>query len=91
MIYLRSTAAIYETARAQMDAARGLPANGQVTSFMPAASAPADSQGRVLLGLRESDLTAPGAGDMLSQLLASGAVEQITAAVYLAAVPSPDA
>lgn len=89
MIYLRSNAVVYEAARAQMDAARGLPSRGQMTSFTPAASAPTDAQGRVMLGLRESDLTAPGAEGLLEQLMASGAVEEIDAATYLAAMPAP--
>ena len=89
MIYLRSNAVVYEAARAQMDAARGLPSRGQMTSFTPAASAPTDAQGRVMLGLRESDLTAPGAEGLLDQLMATGAVEEIDAATYLAAMPAP--
>lgn len=89
MIYLRATPAVYEQARAQMDAARGLPANGQITSFSPAISAPTDAHGRVMLGLRESDLTAPGAEGLLEQLLASGAVEEIDAATYQAAMSAP--
>lgn len=88
MIYLRTTPAVYEQARAQMDAARGLPANGQITSFSPAISAPADAQGRVMLGLRNSDLTAHGAQDLLEQLLASGAVEEINESTYLSAMPA---
>jgi hypothetical protein len=85
VIYLRSTAEIYEQARAAMDNARGLPAKGQVTSFVPAAQAPSDDAGRVHLALRDSDLTAPGADDLLHSLLASGAVEQVTKAEYDAA------
>jgi hypothetical protein len=65
-----------------MDAARGLPAKGQATSFLPAADAPADAQGRVYLALRDSDTTAPGAAELLTSLIASGSVEQITAAEY---------
>jgi hypothetical protein len=87
MIYLRASTEVYEAARAQMDAARGLPAKGQLTSFPPAANAVKDGQGRCLLGLRESDLTAPGADGMLADLLASGAVEQIDEATYRAAMP----
>jgi hypothetical protein len=86
MIYLRATAEVYEYARATVDAARGLPARGQVTSFTPAADAPTDEQGRVYLALRESDLTADGA-DLLPGLLSGGMVEEITEAQYQAALP----
>lgn len=88
MIYLRTTLDVYEQARASMDAARGLPANGQLTSFCPAATASRDAQGRVMLGLRNSDLTAHGAQDLLEQLLASGAVEEINESTYLSAMPA---
>lgn len=87
MIYLRSSPAVYEAARSQMDAARGLPSRGQVTSFTPAAEAPTDAAGTVYLALRQSDLTAPGADPLLASLVASGAVEEITAAEYAAVLP----
>jgi hypothetical protein len=90
MIYLRATVAVYEAARAQMDAARGLPSRGQITSFDPADIAPRDSDGLVLLALRSSDTTATGAQDLLSQLLSSGAVEEIAESEYQAAIQTPD-
>jgi len=82
MIYLRSTVEVYEAARAAMDTARGLPAEGQTTSFTPAVDAPKDDQGRVYLGLRETDMAATGAGDMLSPLVTGGLVEMIDEAAY---------
>jgi acetyl/propionyl-CoA carboxylase alpha subunit len=87
MIFLRASAAVYEQARAAMDAARGLPAKGQLTSFTPAASAPTDAQGRVYLALRESDTTAPGADQMIADLVTAGYVEVVTEADYMAALP----
>lgn len=82
MIYLRTHTDVYEAARAQIDAARGLPSRGQVTSFDAAATAPKDTSGRVLLGLRESDLTASGAEELLSHLLSAGLVEIIDEETY---------
>jgi hypothetical protein len=87
MMYLRATVEVYEAARAQMDAARGLPARGQVTSFDPADVAPRDGDGRVVLALRDSDLTATGVDSLLPQLIAAGLVEQITAEQYAAVLP----
>jgi hypothetical protein len=87
MMYLRATVEVYEAARSQMDAARGLPARGQVTSFDPADVAPQDGDGRVVLALRNSDLTATGADALLPQLLAAGLVEEITAEQYAAVLP----
>jgi acetyl/propionyl-CoA carboxylase alpha subunit len=90
MIFLRAFAAVYEQARAAMDAARGLPSKGQVTSFTPAASAPTDAQGRVYLALRESDTTAPGADQMIADMVQAGYVEVVTEAEYMAALPQGD-
>jgi len=87
MIFLRSTPEVYEQARAAMDAARGLPAKGQVTSFTPAAQAPTDGQGRVYLALRESDTTAPGADQMIADMVTAGYVEVVAEADYMAALP----
>jgi hypothetical protein len=82
MIFLRSTPEIYESARAAMDVARGLPSRGQVTSFSPAAEAPTDENGRVYLALRDSDLAATGAGDLLTPLVQAGHVEIVDEATY---------
>jgi hypothetical protein len=91
MIYLRASAAVYEQARAAMDAARGLPAKGQLTSFTPAADAPTDGQGRVYLALRDSDTTADGASELLGQLIQAGHVEIVSASDYAAALPQGEA
>jgi len=88
MRFFRSTEAVYEQARATLDAAWGLPNDtGTVTCIEPAATAPRDSQGRVLLAVADEFCTYPTAADLLPQLLASGAVEEISQATYRAAVP----
>ena len=73
-----------------MDAARGLPSKGQVTSFTPAAQAPTDDQGRVYLALRESDTTAPGADQMIADMVTAGHVEIVAEADYQAAMSQGD-
>lgn len=87
MRFFRSTDAVYEQVRATLDAAWGLPNDlGTTTCIEPASTAPHDSQGRVLLAVDEEFCEYPVAVAMLPQLLASGAVEEIDAATYRAAV-----
>lgn len=87
MRYFRSTEAVYEQARATLDAAWGLPdGRGTATCIEPAATAPRDSEGRVLLAVDDEFCAFTVAVDLLPQLLASGAVEEIEEATYGAAV-----
>jgi hypothetical protein len=83
--------AIYEQARAALDLAWGLPDDkGTVTCIEPAATAPRDSQGRIVLAVNDEFCEYSVANEMLPQLLASGAVEEITEAEYRAAIQAPD-
>ena len=89
--FFRSTDAVYEAIRSQLDAAYGYP-NAEtktLTSITPAADAPHDPQGRVYLAIASDycDYNLPA--ELLPQLIASGAVEEITAAEYRAAVSVP--
>jgi hypothetical protein len=87
MRYFRSTDAVYEQARAALDAAWGLPNDkGTATCIEPAATAPRDAQGRIVLAVDDEFCTYSVAAEMLPQLLASGAVKEIDAATYMAAV-----
>lgn len=90
--FFRSTDAVYESIRAQLDAAYGYP-NAEtktLTSITPAADAPHDTQGRVYLAISADycDYNLPA--ELLPQLLASGAVEETAEADYLAAMPPID-
>jgi hypothetical protein len=88
MRYFRATSAVYEQARAALDVAWGHPtADGRtLTCIQPAATAPRDAQGRVLLAVDDSFCAYTVAVDLLPQLLAIGAVEEIDAATYRAAI-----
>ena len=87
MRYFRSAVAVYEQARATLDAAWGLPNDtGTVTCIEPAQSAPRDAQGLVVLAVNDEFCTYSVAVDLLPQLLASGAVQEISEATYRAAV-----
>ena len=86
--FFRSDAATYESIRQTLDEAWGLPnGSGTVTCIQPAATAPKDSQGRVVLAVDAAFCDYTVAADLLPQLLASGAVAEITEAQYRAALP----
>jgi hypothetical protein len=84
--YFRTAdAAIYEQVRLGLDAAWGH--QPPTTCIDPAAVAPRDSQGRILLAVRPEFAAFDAVAAMLPNLLASGAVEEITAGEYLPVVP----
>jgi hypothetical protein len=85
-----SDADLYELIRLQLDAAWGHPTpDGQtLTCIAPAAFAPRDEDGLILLAVNEEFATWEPAASMLPQLLASGAVEEITAAEYQPVSPA---
>jgi hypothetical protein len=87
MRYFRSSDAVLEQVRLALDAAWGLPANGQITALLPAADSPHDSQGRVLLAVVAGFCEYEAVAAMLPQLLASGAVEEISESEYAASLP----
>lgn len=88
--YFRCDAATYEAIRLQLDAAWGHgPGTGTLTCVEPAATAPRDGQGRVLLAVRPEFVAFEAVAAMLPQLLASGAVEEIDEATYRASLPRP--
>lgn len=74
------SAAVYESTRLSLDAAWGH-VNAQ-TCVTPAASAPRDSLGRIVLAVNAEFCAYPAVAEVLPQLLASGAVEEIDAAAY---------
>lgn len=90
MRYFRSTPAVYASICAQLDAAYGYPnAETKTERTLPLVEElPADNQGRVYLCVDAAycDFILPG--QMLPELLASGAVEEITAAQYAAVAPA---
>jgi hypothetical protein len=84
MLYFRIVSDdVYEQTRQHLDAAWGLPNDaGTATCVDPAAVAPRDSQGRILLAVRPEFVAFDAVAAMLPQLLASGTVEEITADQY---------
>jgi hypothetical protein len=78
----------YEQARAALDAAWGHPnpATKTTTCIQPAATAPRDSQGRIVLAVDSAFTEYPAAASMLELMLGGGAAVEITEAHYRAAV-----
>lgn len=83
-----SSDAVYEQTRLSLDAAWGHPnaATKTATCIDPAAVAPRDQQGRIMLAVNDEFCQYEAAAAMLPQLLASGVVEEIDAATYRAAL-----
>lgn len=67
-----------------MDAAWGHVA--PITCIDPAAVAPRDADGRIVLAVNDEFCEYPAAAQMLAYVLAGGAVAEITEAEYRAAV-----
>jgi hypothetical protein len=79
--------AVYEQVRLGLDAAWGhLPPE---TCVDPAAVAPRDSQGRILLAVRPEFVAFDAVAAILPDLLASGVVEEIDESEYLPVYPEP--
>jgi hypothetical protein len=86
--FFRSENATYEAIRLQLDAVWGHgPGTGTLTCYEPAATAPHDSRGRVLLAVQSEFCEYEAVAAMLPPLLASGAVEEISEAEYWASLP----
>jgi hypothetical protein len=87
--YFRSSPAVYVGICQQLDAAYGYPnAETKTERTLPlAVDLPADGQGLVYLAVSQEycDYILPG--QMLPELLASGAVEEVDAATYAALLP----
>jgi hypothetical protein len=89
MRYFRSTPAVYATICQQLDKAYGYPnAETKTLRTLPLASdLPSDAHGRVYLAVSNDYCEYVLPSQLLPQLLASGAVEEITQAEYQAAMP----
>ena len=90
MRYFRSTPDVYNSICSQLDAAYGYPnAETKTQRTLPVVSdLPADAAGRVYLAISADYCEYVLPSQLLPQLLASGAVEEITEAEYRAALPS---
>lgn len=90
MRYFRSTPDVYNSICSQLDAAYGYPnAETKTQRTLPVVSdLPADAAGRVYLPISADYCEYVLPSQLLPQLLASGAVEEISEAEYRAALPT---
>lgn len=86
--FFRSSPAVYEAMRTQLDAAFGYPDGVTETVWRPVAQAVKDSQGRCLLAVHASSCDRPAVSASLPGLIASGSVTEIDEATYMAAMPA---
>ena len=90
MRYFAAMPEVYESVRLAIDAAWGLPANGQRTCFTPSAEAPDIApDGRVLLAVHPQFCEYSYVAEALPQLLASGQVAELTHAQWKSVLPPP--
>jgi hypothetical protein len=83
MRFFRASESVYEQVRVTLNDAWGLPDSyGTQTCYLPAELAVRDPSGLCLLAVDDAFCNYSVAVDMLPQLLASGAVEEITAEQY---------
>lgn len=88
MRFFRADAATYESVRFHLDAAWGHgPGTGTLTCYEPEAAAPHDADGRVLLAVNDDFCRYDAVAAVLPQLLANGAVEEITEDEYRSSIP----
>lgn len=85
--YFRSSAAVYESMRIQLDAAFGFPDSMTHTVWFPVESAVRDAEHRCLLAVRASSCERQEVSAVLPGLLASGHIEEIDRETYMAALP----
>lgn len=78
----------YESLRLQLDAAWGHPKPGAETCVSPAANAPRNQAGEILLAVHPEFCEYPAVASMLPSLLASGVVVEITAGDYFDSPPA---
>lgn len=90
MRYFRAqTDEAYEAVRSALDAAYGYPneATKTLTAIPPASDSQHDMAGRVYLMASDSECEYEAVFGLLSQAMASGAVEEIDEATYLQELP----
>jgi hypothetical protein len=89
MRYFRSTESVYQVVCSQLDAAYGYPneATKTLRSLPLANELPHDSQQRVYVAVDADYCNYILPSELLSQLLASGAIEEITQSQYQVMMP----
>jgi hypothetical protein len=78
---------LYESARIALDSSWGHAT--PTTCIQPASSSPRDAAGRIVLAVNDEFCEYQASVEMLANVIGSGAVEEITKEIYMAAVQIP--
>ena len=82
----RAKASDYEAVRARLDAALGFPSARAVTSIEPAATAPRDTSGMVIVAVHEESLSVQAIAGILADVIGSRVAVEITPDDYASAM-----
>ena len=87
--YFRASAATYESMRLGLNSAWGMPNAGTQSCYTAAdnPAVPKDADGMLYLAVHSDWCEWPAVAAVLPDLLASGAVEEVTRDAYLSALP----
>lgn len=89
--FFKAPPAVYESLRAQIDAAWGYPTQHTQTSIPTAADQHKAPDGDCVMAVRLEWLGWEPVATLLPQAVASGMIEEISEAEYWAAIPQPPA
>ena len=88
--FFKASPDLYESLRAQIDAAWGYPTPHTQTSIPPAAEQHKASDGDCIMGVKAEWLDWEPVATLMPQMLDLGAVVEISEAEYWAAMPEPE-
>lgn len=87
--FFKAAPAVYESMRAQIDAAWGYPTEHTQTSIPPADEQHKAADGDCIMGVQVEWLGWEPVATLMPQMLAAGQVVEISEAEYWAAMPKP--
>lgn len=85
--FFKASPQVYESLRAQIDAAWGYPTAYTQTSIPPADEQAKDASGMCIMGVKSEWTTWEPVATVLPQLIDAGAVLELTEAEYWASIP----
>jgi hypothetical protein len=88
--FFKASPDVYESLRAQIDAAWGYPTAYTQTSIPTADEQARDASGMCIMGVKAEWITWEPVATVLPQMLAAGQIEEITESQYWTAMPQPE-
>jgi hypothetical protein len=87
--FLKAAPAVYESMRAEIDAAWGYPTAHTQTCIPPASEQIKAADGDCIMGVKAEWCDWEPVATLLPQMLAAGMIDEISEAEYWAAMPQP--